>query len=97
MEWIDKAVDFIGAAVGPNLHRYLLIIFLTGVGFMGYGVVSMSIRAVSDRLCGWIKVNEQSRPVRVTTLLLSLAATAAVLWAVYRIAPVLSPLHYIRY
>jgi Trk-type K+ transport system membrane component len=97
MEWLDKIVDFLGAAVGPNLHRYLLIVFLTGVGFMGYGVVSMSIRAVSDRVCARIKVNEQSRPVRLTTLVLSLAATAAVLWFLYRVAPVLSPLHYIRY
>ena len=96
MNWIDKTVDFLAAAVGPDLHRYLLIVFLTSVGFMGYGVVSMSVRSVTDRVCQWAKVDAQGRTARTATLALAVGITGAVLWLVYTLAPRLSPLRYLR-
>ena len=97
MKWLGKIVNFLADAVGPDLHRYLQIMFLIGVGFMGYGIVSMTIRSASDRVCRWVKVDEQSRPARLVTLLASIGVTAVVLWAIYAFAPQLSPLHYMRF
>jgi len=98
MEIFDKIVRFSTNTLGPNIPRYLLIIFLLFLAFIAFVLVNLVLRGIFDPIANRMtkKRIATSRVYRFFAVLISVVLVAFLLYWLYGVVPVLNPLNHMR-